>query len=174
LQLAISLFFSQIAENVKEFFHNEGIHSTTIQPEFVESMDAASMSASEDCAIACPRDPTQEEPSCQANKCCPPQKSSQNTPVTERRANGFEVNGESGEQLEVRKHDLTLKGMRSMVPHPIRHDVIIVPIYVRQSCFCWERNISSMLTIQTERVIVIRMKRNGPARNPSPIIANSS
>ena len=26
----------QIAENVKEFFHNEGIHSTTIQPEFVE------------------------------------------------------------------------------------------------------------------------------------------
>ena len=26
----------QIAENVKEFFHHEGIHSTTIQPEFVE------------------------------------------------------------------------------------------------------------------------------------------
>ena len=29
----------KIAENVKEFFHNEGIHSTTIQPEFVESED---------------------------------------------------------------------------------------------------------------------------------------
>ena len=29
----------KIAENVKEFFHNEGIHSTTIQPEFVESQD---------------------------------------------------------------------------------------------------------------------------------------
>jgi len=26
----------KIAEKVKEFFHNEGIHSTTIQPEFVE------------------------------------------------------------------------------------------------------------------------------------------
>ncbi len=25
-----------IAEKVKSFFHNEGIHSTTIQPEFVE------------------------------------------------------------------------------------------------------------------------------------------
>ena len=28
--------YMKIAENVKEFFHNEGIHSTTIQPEFVE------------------------------------------------------------------------------------------------------------------------------------------
>lgn len=26
----------KIAEKVKEFFHNEGIHSTTIQPEFLE------------------------------------------------------------------------------------------------------------------------------------------
>lgn len=26
----------KIAEKVKEFFHNEGIHSTTIQPEFIE------------------------------------------------------------------------------------------------------------------------------------------
>ena len=26
----------KIAEKVKEFFHNEGIHSTTIQPEFTE------------------------------------------------------------------------------------------------------------------------------------------
>ncbi len=28
-----------IAEKVKSFFHNEGIHSTTIQPEFVEVRD---------------------------------------------------------------------------------------------------------------------------------------
>ncbi|KAH6936194.1 hypothetical protein HPB50_014915 [Hyalomma asiaticum] len=28
--------YMQIAERVKEFFHNEGIHSTTIQPEFVQ------------------------------------------------------------------------------------------------------------------------------------------
>ena len=30
--------FLQVAEKVKEFFHNEGIHSTTIQPEFVENV----------------------------------------------------------------------------------------------------------------------------------------
>lgn len=28
--------YMRIAEKVKEFFHNEGIHSTTIQPEFVD------------------------------------------------------------------------------------------------------------------------------------------
>ena len=28
--------YMNIAEKVKEFFHNEGIHSTTIQPEFVD------------------------------------------------------------------------------------------------------------------------------------------
>lgn len=28
--------YMKIAEKVKEFFHNEGIHSTTIQPEFTE------------------------------------------------------------------------------------------------------------------------------------------
>ncbi|CAG5074310.1 Similar to Slc30a1: Zinc transporter 1 (Mus musculus) [Cotesia congregata] len=28
--------YMKIAEQVKEFFHNEGIHSTTIQPEFIE------------------------------------------------------------------------------------------------------------------------------------------
>lgn len=31
----------KIAEKVKEFFHNEGIHSTTIQPEFVEIADVS-------------------------------------------------------------------------------------------------------------------------------------
>lgn len=31
--------YMKIAEKVKEFFHNEGIHSTTIQPEFVEGND---------------------------------------------------------------------------------------------------------------------------------------
>lgn len=28
--------YMKIAEQVKNFFHNEGIHSTTIQPEFIE------------------------------------------------------------------------------------------------------------------------------------------
>ena len=32
--------YMKIAEKVKEFFHNEGIHSTTIQPEFTEVFNA--------------------------------------------------------------------------------------------------------------------------------------
>ena len=28
--------YMEIAEKVKEFFHKEGIHSTTIQPEFID------------------------------------------------------------------------------------------------------------------------------------------
>jgi len=28
--------YMQVAEQIKSFFHNEGIHSTTIQPEFVQ------------------------------------------------------------------------------------------------------------------------------------------
>merc|ERR1712062_380242 len=31
--------YMTVAERVKEFFHNEGIHSTTIQPEFVEAAE---------------------------------------------------------------------------------------------------------------------------------------
>ncbi len=89
--LASRTCFTQIAENVKEFFHHEGIHSTTIQPEFVESHDPSAIGSAEDCAIACPRDPNSDEggPNCQANKCCPPSsKSAQNTPVTDRRRFG--------------------------------------------------------------------------------------
>ena len=56
----------------------------------------------QDCAISCPKDPeTQEEPSCQASKCCPPttttastSKSTQNTPLTDRRG----ANAEFGNQ----------------------------------------------------------------------------
>ena len=31
--------YMQIAEKIKTFFHNKGIHSTTIQPEFVDIVD---------------------------------------------------------------------------------------------------------------------------------------
>ncbi|XP_011298932.1 zinc transporter 1 [Fopius arisanus] len=34
--------YMKIAEQVKEFFHNEGIHSTTIQPEFIEGRETPS------------------------------------------------------------------------------------------------------------------------------------
>lgn len=59
--------YMKLAEKVKEFFHNEGIHSTTIQPEFVEieptnsciSSDGISTSLNisgkeEGCVLDCP------------------------------------------------------------------------------------------------------------------------
>ncbi|KAL7035340.1 hypothetical protein ACKWTF_008331 [Chironomus riparius] len=39
--------YMKLAEKVKEFFHNEGIHSTTIQPEFIEVEPLNSCSASD-------------------------------------------------------------------------------------------------------------------------------
>merc|ERR1719470_409794 len=63
--------YMQVAEKVKEFFHNEGIHSTTIQPEFVETAEpTGSISSTEDCMLSCPKGPT--APGCDASKCCPP------------------------------------------------------------------------------------------------------
>lgn len=50
-----------IANKIKRFFHNEGIHSTTIQPEFVVEAKKNS-----ECALACGQDDN-----CAAQKCCP-------------------------------------------------------------------------------------------------------
>jgi len=64
--------YMQVAEKVKEFFHNEGIHSTTIQPEFVETAEpTGSISSTEDCMLSCPKGPF-TAPVCDASKCCPP------------------------------------------------------------------------------------------------------
>ncbi|CAH1257024.1 proton-coupled zinc antiporter SLC30A1-like [Branchiostoma lanceolatum] len=58
-----------IAEKIKEFFHNEGIHSTTIQPEFVEPYDEmflnANLSQSDACFLACA-----PEKNCVTKTCC--------------------------------------------------------------------------------------------------------
>lgn len=59
--------YMKIAERVKEFFHNEGIHSTTIQPEFTELPGDESASETESCALDCPAKET-----CEANTCCGP------------------------------------------------------------------------------------------------------
>lgn len=64
--------YMEVAEKVKEFFHNEGIHSTTIQPEFVETVETGRISSSEDCMLACPKDPAAVDGGCEASKCCPP------------------------------------------------------------------------------------------------------
>jgi len=68
--------YMEVAEKVKEFFHNEGIHSTTIQPEFVETegLAAGSISSAQDCVLSCPKPPGLT--GCDASKCCPPSYSS--------------------------------------------------------------------------------------------------
>uniref|UniRef100_A0A023GN52 Putative zn2+ transporter znt1 n=1 Tax=Amblyomma triste TaxID=251400 RepID=A0A023GN52_AMBTT len=58
--------YMQIAERVKEFFHNEGIHSTTIQPEFVQL--EGQQSDDKDCVLDCP-----SRTNCVAQTCCGPQ-----------------------------------------------------------------------------------------------------
>jgi len=54
--------YMRIAEAVKTFFHNEGIHSTTIQPEFVEYEE---IKAGRDCVLECGPDKD-----CFTDTCC--------------------------------------------------------------------------------------------------------
>lgn len=65
----------KIAEKVKEFFHNEGIHSTTIQPEFIDIRPFTEVSETEqaeDCVLDCPKSTDNE--TCVQNTCCGPSK----------------------------------------------------------------------------------------------------
>ena len=57
-----------INERVKEFFHNEGIHSTTIQAEFIEQETQNGPDSSAKCLLECPRNC-----SCIKMTCCGPQ-----------------------------------------------------------------------------------------------------
>lgn len=60
--------YMRIAGSVKEFFHNEGIHSTTIQPEFVDIDNQIHDNGNHDnCVLDCP--PTQR-PHCAPQTCC--------------------------------------------------------------------------------------------------------
>merc|ERR1712223_927986 len=111
--------YMKVAENIKEFFHNEGIHSTTIQPEFVDYHPTADSKGDEDCVLNCQPGPgSKPAPACEASKCCPPasattasngnlknqtSKSAQNTPTRSRsRPTSFHdqevVNGDSLEE----------------------------------------------------------------------------
>ncbi|XP_013140614.1 PREDICTED: zinc transporter 1 [Papilio polytes] len=72
--------YMKIAEKVKEFFHNEGIHSTTIQPEFIElPLDGTEMvsgvSAADPCALHCPPNDL-----CHNATCCGPNQQERSTP----------------------------------------------------------------------------------------------
>ncbi|KFD71161.1 hypothetical protein M514_04994 [Trichuris suis] len=64
--------YMKIAEKVKEFFHREGIHSTTIQPEFVELADVKAPQEKVSCALECPG--TKKE--CAPSTCCGPKTNS--------------------------------------------------------------------------------------------------
>lgn len=65
--------YMKIAEKVKEFFHNEGIHSTTIQPEFTEVyLKTDKGGEAEDCVLDCPK--TDDNHTCVQNTCCGPSK----------------------------------------------------------------------------------------------------
>lgn len=54
--------YMRIAEEVKNFFHNKGIHSTTIQPEFTEYVE---LEAQRECALECGPDKQ-----CYIDTCC--------------------------------------------------------------------------------------------------------
>ncbi|XP_023314040.1 zinc transporter 1 [Trichogramma pretiosum] len=70
--------YMKIAEQVKEFFHNEGIHSTTIQPEFIDyqSNSHKEVTPHEDCVLDCPK----TDKSCNQATCCGPSKQGRETP----------------------------------------------------------------------------------------------
>ncbi|CAF1247378.1 unnamed protein product [Adineta ricciae] len=55
--------YMAIAEQVKDFFHQEGIHSTTIQPEFIDQEIILGTVGDKECILECLKD-------CSMNTCC--------------------------------------------------------------------------------------------------------
>lgn len=92
--------YMQIAEKVKEFFHNEGIHSTTIQPEFVDI--PSYQEKEENCILDCPA-----STNCTAQTCCGPQKEGQ-SPQTPRSNPGCRQRLNNGSNAEGFNDDVTL------------------------------------------------------------------
>lgn len=71
--------YMQIAEKVKEFFHNEGIHSTTIQPEFVDLINEYKVKDGEgNCVLDCPK----KSGNCVAQTCCGPQQGKEGAKIS--------------------------------------------------------------------------------------------
>ncbi|XP_076252606.1 solute carrier family 30 member 1 isoform X1 [Rhynchophorus ferrugineus] len=115
--------YMKIAEKVKEFFHNEGIHSTTIQPEFIDytdipttSRDGGHDSATEDCVLDCPRTSNQSD-NCVKNTCCGPSKgrdtpTPNNTPYLCRQRNSSSSVNQGVSEME--KGNLLEKGPETL------------------------------------------------------------
>ena len=75
-----------IANDLKEFFHNEGIHSTTIQPEFEEDPESP-----DGCILECGADKN-----CAQQTCCGPVPG----PTDDKSKGKTEANGRSEEETE--------------------------------------------------------------------------
>jgi len=75
--------YMEVAEKVKEFFHHEGIHSTTIQPEFVEMLphETGVITSTQDCVLSCPKPVSTIAAGCDASKCCPDTKKGSNDKI---------------------------------------------------------------------------------------------
>lgn len=106
-----------LAEKIKKMFHEEGIHSTTIQPEFVEFEDddaSASLDSHEDCILDCP---SKDKEGCVANTCCGPSKQVTSVPRT-LSTSIPEANGVVGVQFQ-RKSSLSLPDITRRSASPL-------------------------------------------------------
>ncbi|XP_045136293.1 zinc/cadmium resistance protein-like isoform X1 [Portunus trituberculatus] len=106
-----------LAEKIKKMFHEEGIHSTTIQPEFVEFEDddtSASLNSAEDCILDCP---SKDKEGCVANTCCGPSKQVTSIPRT-LSTSIPESNGVVGVQFQ-RKSSLSLPDVTGRSASPL-------------------------------------------------------
>lgn len=88
--------YMAIANQLKEFFHNEGIHSTTIQPEFCEQPqieDGSSVNGTvlQDCILEC-------DPDCAELMCCT---TSQNGSIANKKDVKILIDTETIEQEDV-------------------------------------------------------------------------
>lgn len=107
--------YMQIAEQVKEFFHNEGIHSTTIQPEFVEfeaELPVGKLNRPMDnCALDCPPGQPGVGNGCLQNTCCGPQQDkNRKSPSSVELDDGAGCGGAEGTPRNGRKHNKRKSG----------------------------------------------------------------
>lgn len=85
--------YMEVANRIRQCMHSQGIHSVTIQPEFVGASRAPSDDGTTDldertCLIRCPPD------QCVADTCCPP--SATDTPLLSHVSEGDERSNHSG------------------------------------------------------------------------------
>ena len=126
---------------MKEFFHNEGIHSTTIQPEFIETADAlGSISSTEDCMLACPKGPL-TAPDCHASTCCPPVLRSPRRPSS--------VSNTDGLVIDLARLDVTNKSDPNLATLTVQVQPGSAPCILNQHLFYRKIPVSSLESTRT-------------------------